>query len=960
MPTPTHQRNAALVGRRDELREIETTLGRAGSAGRLLIVHGDPGVGKTTLARAALRAVEHAGTEALVIRLHPAAHGDPGLDAVVDQVCDTLVEETSNNTLALVTAVRRRQAQKARDRQYHLPVMLETQRAVREAAGPRPVIVLLDNANVVAERDLGALGALLYGLRSDGACVVVSGWMPMGCPGPVSTLAAAADQVVEVAPLSAEETAELARQQLGWPPAPELVAVLRRDLGRLFGNPRAVLLALSALGERGQLAVTDGRMCPTRPEAVVPLPGFHAELQRVWQPMAEHQPAGVDGNFPGEVLAVLTRMTAAAETTVDDFLDLALDVGSRPEHLGRVLDILVALRLVTVDDRRRLACPVPSLGTEMFREERDIARLHAKVVLNARRRVGGNAGALAPRLADHALAAGSELAVGVSRELLLAAARCGGPDDTSRAMRACLALLRQLRLDDERLPGILRTAIASMLHHGDADGLLDLGDRLLPRLADLMPGVQGVLHELASAWALAAFHNQWLGTHVIDGDTPAARTAMRVPQAAALLTLAARVRADPDPPHAGPPVAPAPRLPEGPGGSPAGMPAAHLLARRIPSAPETRLLIRALGPRAEPGAARSGGARRRTVDGPVPANHAELHAALAIGDWATSWEMVLGDRCVRFLDSPLHGYQALVREYLGGSWDAALKAARAIVTDPAANSHGPLYVHSRSIASDICRWRGDPQRAATWLAGVSAGAEGGPLLCWARLGVRQARGEVAEAWRRGWQDFRSLRAEGHLIGAERLLFRVVECAVRAGDGRAALDALEALEELDAAVGSRLVRATTLLARAHARDEVACALDAYGPLVRYGGRELAFVASMWLLRATGAEEWLLEAWKWSEGMSSRPARRRLVDLAQEKGLHLPRRRRDRSAFTRLELKVIEMVVAGRTNRQISVALARSEKSVEAYLAKIFERTGCRTRVELAKAWLDGGLKRYVPD
>lgn len=961
MPTPTHQRNAALVGRKDELHAIEAALSRAGSEGWLLIVHGDPGVGKTTVVRAALRSGVPVETGALVITLHLAAHSNQGLDLLVDQVCDTLVEGTDNNTLALVTAVRRRQAQTARNPEHYLPLMLETQRAVREAAGPRPVIVLLDNAHLAAERDLGALGALLYGLRSDGACVVVSGWIPAGRPGAASTLAAAADQVVALPPLTPEQITELVGRRLGWPAAPELVAALRRDLGRLYGNPRAALLALDALREHGRLAVVDGRVCLADPDTVVPLLGFHAELQRVWQSITERQPTGLDDTFPGEVLALLTRMTRQAETTVDDFLDLAAELGSSSELLGGVLDTLVVLHLAAVDDRGRLECPVPALGTEMltFRGERDIARLHAKVVLNARQRANGNVRGLAPRLADHALAAGPELATSVSRGLLLTAVRCSGPEDTSRAMRACLALLRQLPADDERLPGILRTAIALMLHHGDADGLLELGDRLLPRLADLAPEAQGTMTDLAPAWALAALHNQWLGKRVVEHDAPPVRAAMRVPSAAALLTLAARVRAEPCLAAVRAAASPAPHIPVRPDVRLESGPGAHLSTGRVPSEGETRLLIGALGTRAEYDAALSGRRQHQPADCSPSADRDELQAALAIGDWATSWETVLGDRGVRFLDSPLHQYQALVREYLAGSWDEALRLARGIVTGPEATENGPLYVYSRSIAADIRCWQGDTVRAAAWLDGLSGSTDHGSLPCWALLGLRQGLGHLDEAWRQGWQDYHALRSKGHLIGLEKLLFRIVECAGRADAGQAARAALQALEDLDSSVGSRQTRAAVLLARAHAHNDVASALDSHDLLTRCGGRELSFVASMWLLRATGAEKWLMEAWKWSEGMSSRLARRRLTDLAQEKGLSLPRRRGDRSALSRLELKVIEMVVAGWTNRQISVAIARSEKSVEAYLARIFESTGCRTRVELAKAWLDGSLKRYAP-
>ncbi|WP_446046218.1 helix-turn-helix transcriptional regulator, partial [Streptomyces olivaceus] len=381
-----------------------------------------------------------------------------------------------------------------------------------------------------------------------------------------------------------------------------------------------------------------------------------------------------------------------------------------------------------------------------------------------------------------------------------------------------------------------------------------------------------------------------------------------------------------------------------------------LFTGRLPSEAETRVLLAALGTRAESERGAPGGPHGRPDQ--LSVDRDSLREALALGDWATSWETVLGDRGVRFLGSPLHSYQAMVREYTTGSWDEALRLARSIVTGPGATAHGALYVCSRSIAADICRWQGDPVRAAAWLENVSGSTDHGPLPHWSLLGLR-AGADASGARRQGWRDYRALKARGHVAGMERLLLRVVEYAVRADAVQDARTALGAMEDLDARVGSRHTRATTLLARAYVHGDVDSAVESYGPLARYGGTELAFLASAWLLDATGDENWLLAAVRWSEGMSSKLARRRLTLLAQQKGLSFPRRRGDRSVLSGLELTVIEKVVAGWTNRQISVALARSEKSVEAYLARIFESTGCRTRMELAKRWLDGDLQAYVP-
>lgn len=52
--------------------------------------------------------------------------------------------------------------------------------------------------------------------------------------------------------------------------------------------------------------------------------------------------------------------------------------------------------------------------------------------------------------------------------------------------------------------------------------------------------------------------------------------------------------------------------------------------------------------------------------------------------------------------------------------------------------------------------------------------------------------------------------------------------------------------------------------------------------------------------------------------------------------------------------MELVSDGFTNRQIAMAVRVSEKTVESHLTHLLARTGCRSRVELAAAHLEGKL------
>jgi DNA-binding NarL/FixJ family response regulator len=78
-----------------------------------------------------------------------------------------------------------------------------------------------------------------------------------------------------------------------------------------------------------------------------------------------------------------------------------------------------------------------------------------------------------------------------------------------------------------------------------------------------------------------------------------------------------------------------------------------------------------------------------------------------------------------------------------------------------------------------------------------------------------------------------------------------------------------------------------------------------------------------------------------------------------------RRAGWTPLTRREHDVIEGVMQGRSNDELSSALHVSRKTVEAYLSRLFERFAVVTRTELAilaerEQWLDLPVQRTVPD
>lgn len=52
------------------------------------------------------------------------------------------------------------------------------------------------------------------------------------------------------------------------------------------------------------------------------------------------------------------------------------------------------------------------------------------------------------------------------------------------------------------------------------------------------------------------------------------------------------------------------------------------------------------------------------------------------------------------------------------------------------------------------------------------------------------------------------------------------------------------------------------------------------------------------------------------------------------------------FTKRELEVIKLVIGGNNNREMAQKLSISELTVSTHLKHIFEKVGCKNRVQLA--------------
>jgi LuxR family maltose regulon positive regulatory protein len=81
----------------------------------------------------------------------------------------------------------------------------------------------------------------------------------------------------------------------------------------------------------------------------------------------------------------------------------------------------------------------------------------------------------------------------------------------------------------------------------------------------------------------------------------------------------------------------------------------------------------------------------------------------------------------------------------------------------------------------------------------------------------------------------------------------------------------------------------------------------------------------------------------------------VSLGRQAGLDMPRELRAAEPLSRREYEVYELIIQGRTNREIASTLFISESTAKVHVRHIFEKLGVHTRAEAAAANVDSPLQ-----
>lgn len=594
---------------------------------------------------------------------------------------------------------------------------------------------------------------------------------------------------------------------------------------------------------------------------------------------------------------LLTAVAALSGPRVDDLPVLAEAIGAELADWGRTLDRLTDAGVLTVgpDGRMRYQCPALAASILAAGTAREPHRMIAELLLT---RLRNGIPVEAAVLADRVVGAGTTLRA---------------DPELSAWLLTCVAHADQS--DPER--AVLWCAGAVRLATDDATRARTF-DALLPLI--LRTGRYDLLRELLTDADVAT----WLAD-----DPPAG-----LPIAAMLTTV-----------HSAQP------LPDSPATRQCGDPPVDAfdlppwLRRRRTGG--TSLSAAELDVMALAMAGDRDGCRSALRD----AGHIEVAAlrldelveAGAVGDLAAVIEIVLGPR-YRVPDTGLlAGYHRVVRGYATGDWSGALSAARQLTLIDSADT--VVHAAGRLYAAEICSARGDARQAAEWLAESKFDARLAPLRCFVEMG--RATDPAAAA------DLAARQPAGPIRW--RVLVRALEIAVAAGDQSVAKLVSDEMRDLYRTYPGWRALEVMFLGSAVLEGDPRHGWMALS-LARRRGHQPDLLTTCLLVGplVDDPRPWLHEAYDVARRCGSPVLVERVRAVLRQCGVAAPREKASGDEWLAHERQILELVQTGRTNQQIAAEIGMSEKTVENHLTRLFARTGCRSRVELAAAGVQGRL------
>lgn len=286
-----------------------------------------------------------------------------------------------------------------------------------------------------------------------------------------------------------------------------------------------------------------------------------------------------------------------------------------------------------------------------------------------------------------------------------------------------------------------------------------------------------------------------------------------------------------------------------------------------------------------------------------------------------------------------------------GRWDDALDLARAELAAASVHGHGPERTATYREMAGILTARGQLNRART----VLEDARSQHLLLPHLLAVPEAELETtlgaSERAKVLLEAGLLLAAEnGSTAGTDDLWLRLAESESQAGNPDSVRQCATRLQEIAAQLGTTGARRNELLARLLVQPDPHTAAEAV-ELAKARNRPFEHATTLAAVAESGAghQKLLHTAYEMFGELDALIPRARLRRQMRARNMTVPGRSATVAENERL---LAALITEGLTNSQLATVLGTSEKSVEGRLTRFFNRTGYRSRTELAAAMLNG--------
>jgi DNA-binding NarL/FixJ family response regulator len=302
------------------------------------------------------------------------------------------------------------------------------------------------------------------------------------------------------------------------------------------------------------------------------------------------------------------------------------------------------------------------------------------------------------------------------------------------------------------------------------------------------------------------------------------------------------------------------------------------------------------------------------------------------------------------LAEPFWRFAETLCNWLEGNWAAAHTGVTRLDEDHASPISPAIAGTVTALRVELLRGLGLAHECGPLAERLTSG-EPAEMRAWALAGLDADNGRAGDALRR-LADVCDVGGRSvYRTALPLVLHRMAEIAFREGDQDVTSFAAGALAGLDQAAPLNEILAG--LAQAYATRDPEPAARALEVAEAAGAGMLAAEALtvLGLVGETAALSAAHAAWS----RVGAPGKARAVAAAMRAaGLPVPiahyrvGQATDPDALTARERALCRLVHEGRTNQQIARALHISVKTVEAYLTRVYRKTGCSSRVELAVA------------